>query len=106
MKIALLATGDELLDGRVLNTNAKWLSQALFRRGHRLTYSVVLPDVLDMQIAQIRQMSLDYDLVLMSGGLGPTSDDFTRDAVARAMNVPLVQNPEAYNRMCEKFERL
>jgi nicotinamide-nucleotide amidase len=106
MKIALLATGDELLDGRVLNTNAQWLGEDLFRRGQKLAYAVVMPDDLDAQIAQIRQLSLAYDLVIMSGGLGPTSDDFTREAVARAMGVSLHRDEAAYAHMRQKFEKL
>ncbi len=89
----IVAVGDEVLTGEVLNTNGAWLGQALLAAGSRVTQQVLVPD----DEAAIRDTLLSAwqtaDLVVLVGGLGPTPDDRTRDGVAAALGVGMAVDP-------------
>ena len=82
MKAALLTVGDELLIGQVVNTNASWLGEQLSLAGVEVIRSVTLPDDEAALGAALCQATEEVDLVIVTGGLGPTHDDVTREAVA------------------------
>jgi nicotinamide-nucleotide amidase len=94
MKITFIAIGDELLLGETQESNGTHLSQVLSRRGLRLSHSQILPDVQERISESLRGLASEEGLIVVSGGLGPTDDDRTREAVAQALNVPLVCHEE------------
>ena len=85
MNIELINTGSELLLGRVLNTHQQWLCRQLADRGYVVTRQVAVADTgADIQQA-VREALTRADLILTTGGLGPTSDDITRDLIAQLL---------------------
>jgi len=93
MRIAILAVGDELLLGDVVNANAAWLGRRLSDAGLQVVASAVVADDVAAIAAATRQLLSEADAVVVSGGLGPTSDDVTRDALAELAGVALVLDP-------------
>jgi nicotinamide-nucleotide amidase len=93
MRGAVLAVGTELLLGDVINSNAAWLGGQLAAAGVEVVASAAVGDDLGRLVAAIEHHLKDADVVLLSGGLGPTLDDLTRDAVALACAAPLVRSP-------------
>lgn len=92
---ALLVIGDEILSGEVHDQNAPFLTRRLWELGILVDRIVVLGDRLPELVAEIRRLSGAHDYVLLTGGMGPTHDDVTRQAVAEAIGVPLERHAEA-----------
>jgi nicotinamide-nucleotide amidase len=93
VNIELINTGSELLLGRVLNTHQQWLCRRLADLGFVVTRQVAVPDTAhDIQQA-VREALAREDVVITTGGLGPTSDDLTRDLVAQLLGNPLREDP-------------
>ncbi|HEU5070486.1 MAG TPA: competence/damage-inducible protein A [Verrucomicrobiae bacterium] len=93
MIVELVNTGSELLLGRTLNTHQQWLCRQLTDRGYLVTRQVAIPDTgHDIQQA-VRESLGRADLVIVTGGLGPTSDDITRDLIAALLDRPLQEDP-------------
>ena len=89
MNIEIINTGSELLLGRVLNTHQQWLCRHLADLGYTVDRQVAVPDTgRDIQQA-VREALGRADLILVTGGLGPTSDDVTRDLIAELLQRPL-----------------
>lgn len=86
---SILTIGAELLKGTVLNTNAKFLAAELTRLGFEVIEQVSCPDGLEDIRRSLHKAFTSADLVILSGGLGPTPDDLTRDALAAYFAVPL-----------------
>lgn len=105
-RIEKLAIGDELLDGRVTDTNGALLSSELRARGMSLGRMTVVPDHLDQIVAELEAASQRSDVVICSGGLGPTDDDRTRIAAARWMGEALRWDQESYQKIEAKFEAI
>ncbi|MEC8817728.1 MAG: CinA family nicotinamide mononucleotide deamidase-related protein [Planctomycetota bacterium] len=103
MRISSLAVGDELLDGRAVDTHGPWLSERIVEHGCIHVEHRVLPDELDAIAGAIRGLAGDCDLLLVTGGLGPTSDDLTREALALASGTELVEDPGARRRLEERY---
>src|SRR5271157_3886526 len=92
MNVELVNTGSELMLGRVLNTHQQWLCRRLADLGYVVTRPVAVPDTAtDIQSA-VREALSRADLVLVTGGLGPTSDDLTRDLIAQLLGKQLQHN--------------
>src|SRR6185369_2002303 len=81
---ALLMVGSELLAGRITDTNSRWLAAALADAGVRVVEIVKVGDEVATIAGALRRLGAGADLVITSGGLGPTFDDLTFTAVARA----------------------
>lgn len=92
MRIELVNTGDELLLGDTINTNAAWIGQRIAALGLMVARQTIVSDgpVIKDAIAEAAARS---DVVLVSGGLGPTNDDLTRESTAEILGLPLVQDP-------------
>jgi len=89
MNIELLNTGSELMLGRVLNTHQQWLCRRLADLGYVVTRQIAVPDTAhDIQSA-VREALGRADLIIATGGLGPTSDDVTRDLIAQLLGKKL-----------------
>lgn len=86
---AMLVIGDEILSGRTRDSNMHFLARALTDHGIRLAEARVVPDVHDRIRQAVRDLSATHDHVFTSGGIGPTHDDITADAVADAMGVSI-----------------
>ncbi|MBW1877364.1 MAG: competence/damage-inducible protein A [Deltaproteobacteria bacterium] len=85
----ILSQGDEVVTGQTVNTNAAWLAEQLHDLGFSVVWHVSVGDVLDDIRAQVRAAADRADLVVSTGGLGPTDDDLTAQAVAEAFDRPL-----------------
>ena len=92
MRIALLTVGDELLSGETENANASWLASRLQEQGTSVRRIVVVPDELDEIAGTLDRLRDEYDAVLVTGGLGPTHDDVTMEAVAQSFDSPMTEN--------------
>jgi nicotinamide-nucleotide amidase len=99
----LLAVGTELSEGVILNTHFRFLGSALQALGISVLKGVQVPDEAGLFEAELR-MSLDQaDLVIVTGGLGPTSDDLTREVAARAAGVSLEFRDELWRQLLERY---
>ncbi len=92
MKAEIIAIGSELVSGQSLDTNSQWLSQALARLGISVHFHSTLGDDLAENLAGFRVAFERSDLVVVTGGLGPTQDDLTREVLAEIAGVPLVED--------------
>lgn len=105
-KAAILATGEELVSGRRIDTNSSFIQQRLRRIGIAVAESRQVGDALqDIQEA-LEDQARCHCVVIVTGGLGPTEDDRTREAVARVAGVPLVESPSARAHLEEFLRRL
>jgi nicotinamide-nucleotide amidase len=89
VNIELINTGSELLLGRVLNTHQQWLCRRLSDLGHEVQRQVTVPDTAGEIQSAVREALSRADLVIVTGGLGPTSDDITRELIAKLLGKPL-----------------
>jgi len=92
MRVELLCTGDELVTGLTPDTNSPYLEAQLFALGIKVTRVVLVGDVREDITRALREAATRSDLVIVSGGLGPTADDFTAECAAAAAGVPLVED--------------
>ncbi len=104
VRIELLCIGTELLSGR-LNTHQRYLSLELLAVGLGLHRESTLPDDLRLIASEMRRALLRSDVVLVSGGLGPTFDDITREAAAAALGRSLTYRPALFADIRKKFAR-
>jgi len=102
---AVLAVGDELLSGRQ-DTNGPALEARLAAFGLEPRERRVLPDELELAARGVRALLAAHDIVVTCGGLGPTQDDVTREAVARALGLELVFVPSAWRSIQGRFRRM
>jgi len=105
-RAAILSIGDELMDGRVPDNNAPWLAQALADRGVRTIERCTVPDDFDAVAGAFERLSRAAPLVISTGGLGPTGDDFTRQALAAAMGEALVEDEQALEALRRRYGEL
>ncbi|EGA64127.1 CinA family nicotinamide mononucleotide deamidase-related protein [Vibrio brasiliensis] len=101
LKIAMLSTGEEVLHGDIVDSNAAWLSRRFFENGYSLTKRSTVGDEMSALVEELMMLSFNSDVVIVNGGLGPTSDDLSAQAVAEAAETELVLFPE----WLEKLER-
>src|SRR6056297_3219380 len=95
MRVALVTVGDEILSGDTVNSNAAWLGRELTDRGVDVERVTTVPDRVSDIARVVNEYHAEYDAVIVTGGLGPTHDDVTMDAVAAAFGRDLVANDEA-----------
>jgi len=106
MKARVIAIGDELLFGRHVDTNSTAIARWCLVHGLRVAGIAILPDDADAIAAAMRAAAGDAGLVVVTGGLGPTDDDRTRDALARAMDVPLRESATAARMIDRTWARI
>ena len=95
-RFAIVLVGDELISGRRRDSNGAWLAEQLDARGIELTGIHVVGDGVDAIEGAVRMAAGTADVVVVGGGLGPTPDDRTREGLARAADVPLEHDDDAY----------
>ena len=105
MNAEIVAIGSELLLGQIVDTNSAWMAQRLADLGVNLFYKTVVGDNPGRMLEITTRAMERSDLVITSGGLGPTQDDLTREIVARATNRNLVMDPELMVQIEERFRR-
>lgn len=102
MSIALLTIGDEVCIGQITNTNASWMADRLRRRGYRVVTQSTIGDSLSVIVAELRRLAATHRAILITGGLGPTHDDLTKDALAEFLGDVLREDAEQRARL-EQF---
>ncbi len=105
MRAEILAIGTELTSGAKLDTNSQWLSLELADLGISTHAHLTIDDTLDDMVAAIREAARRSDVVLITGGLGPTLDDLTRDALARMLGTELVLHAPSLAHVKSMFAR-
>jgi nicotinamide-nucleotide amidase len=102
----IIAVGSELLTPNRIDTNSLWLTDQLNGLGVEVRRKIVVGDDRELLSAVIRQSLQQVDIVILSGGLGPTEDDVTREAVAEALGRPLTFRQDLLEALTQRFERL
>ncbi|MCW2257438.1 competence/damage-inducible protein CinA-like protein [Providencia alcalifaciens] len=92
--VEMLSTGDEVLHGQIIDTNAAWLADCFFQAGFPLSSRTTVGDNLNDLVQILLERSQQADVLIVNGGLGPTSDDLSSLAAATAAGVPLVEHAE------------
>lgn len=105
MRAEVISIGDELTSGQRLDTNSQWLSQQLGEVGIRVLYHTTVADDLTANQEAFRLAAGRADVVISTGGLGPTADDLTREALAGVLGVPLVLDEPSLAHIRQLFER-
>lgn len=105
MRAAILAVGSELLGSERLDSNSLLLTEVLQRYGVELRRKAVVPDVIEEIAAELGRLLRECDLLLVTGGLGPTTDDVTREAAASALGRDLRLDERLLQELQEKFAR-
>ena len=106
MKVALLCIGDELLKGSTVNTNLAFLGEQLLRIGIIPELSLEIPDRRDSILKALDYAYSKADTVITSGGLGPTSDDITKDSIAEYFHLPLEKNEQVEAHLTAWWQKL
>jgi len=104
-KIEIVSTGTEILQGLYADTNAQWLSGQLLAIGLPVAYHAVVGDSIEDLESHLDVVSRRCELLIVSGGLGPTEDDINRFAIARVYGLELVEDEAAVEQMRERFAR-
>jgi len=94
MLLEMISTGEEVLSGQIVDTNAAWFADCMMGHGIELSRRSTVGDRMDDLISLFRERSRFADLILVNGGLGPTSDDLCAEAAAKAAGVGLVEHKE------------
>jgi len=105
VKAEIVAIGTELVTGQTLDTNSAWLSRRLAAAGIVVRWHTTLADDVQENVAALRIACQRADLVLITGGLGPTQDDLTRQVLAELAGVPLVLHQPSLDRIQDFFRR-
>lgn len=103
LSVSILATGSEILDGRVVDTNSNFVAQILSDRGIPLKRILTVDDNLPELLSGLSYLHEIADVIITIGGLGPTADDLTRDMSAAYVGVPLVEFPEAKQHLIDFY---
>ena len=104
-RAAIVTIGNELVSGDVENTNGSWLARRLAELGVEVALIAVVPDEIERVASFVREQAAESDVVLVTGGLGGTPDDITREAIAAAFQVPQVEQPDVADRLRARFSR-
>ena len=100
---SIVTIGNELVSGDTVNTNGSWLAARLESLGVDVLLIASLPDEEERVAALVRAQAAEADVVLVTGGLGGTPDDITREAIAAAFGVPQEEQPEVAERLRARF---
>lgn len=104
-QVEIIIVGNEILTGDILDTNTNWLNKLIHSRGGNVNRVTVVPDNLDVIAQAVRDsVSRGVDIVFTSGGLGPTSDDLTLQAVARGTDREAILHPEAREMVRKQYD--
>jgi len=105
MKAQIITIGDEILIGQIVDTNSTFISKELIRIGIEVSKIVSIGDSKNQILLSLKEAQDNYDIVILTGGLGPTNDDITKDAFCDFFNDELVHNPEILMHIEKLFEK-
>jgi molybdenum cofactor synthesis domain-containing protein len=94
-RVGIVILGDEVLKGEIREANLAYMIPQLAEWGAETALCAILPDDIPVVVRHLRRFLEEVDLLVLTGGIGPTPDDITRDAVAEVAGVPLIVHPEA-----------
>src|SRR5690625_2224566 len=101
----IITVGTELLLGQITNTNSQWIAEQLAENGINTFYQTVVGDNLDRLSHTFRQAQERSNVVIVTGGLGPTEDDLSREAFQKICNIPIVEEPNALKKIEEFYHK-
>src|SRR5699024_4191183 len=101
----IIAVGTELLLGQISNTNAKWISEQLAANGINTFFHTVVGDNMDRLTNVFKEAQKRSNVVIVTGGLGPTEDDISREAFQNISQIPLVQEPNTMKKIEQYFSK-
>ena len=105
MNAEIISIGSELLLGQIVDTNASWIAKRLAENGVNLFYKTTVGDNLN-RMTDILDHALDRsDVVITGGGIGPTQDDLTREAIAEVTGRDIITDPESLIELRERFQK-
>ena len=104
MTAAIFSIGTELTRGEIVNTNASWLAAELTAIGFEVPEAVTVDDDPARIVAALQRLAAAHQVVVTTGGLGPTTDDLTTAAVAQALGVPLVRDAASLEAIRQRFQ--
>jgi nicotinamide-nucleotide amidase len=105
-RCSILAVGDELLDGRVVDSNSEYITEKLSSLGIEVFVRIMVGDSRDDLSRALSWVIGVSDVVVVTGGLGPTDDDLTREAVADVLELSLERNADIEQEIAALFEKL
>lgn len=105
MKVAVILVGTELLNGQMVDTNSIYIAEELNKYGMEMEFKIVVRDIKEEIYKTIDYCKKNVDLIIMSGGLGPTIDDITKEVIAQYLQKPLVVDSDELEELKEKFIR-
>jgi len=106
MKAGVILVGTELLNGGTVDTNSIFIGEELNKYGIEMEFKISVRDIMDEIIKVIDYAKKNVDLIIISGGLGPTIDDITKDAIAQYLGIPLIVEDSELITLKEKFSHL
>ena len=104
VNVEIVSIGSELLLGQIVDTNSAWISQRLAENGANVYYKSCVGDNLNRMTEVLRIALERADVVITGGGIGPTQDDLTREAVADVFDVDIVTDPDSLTELHERFQ--
>ena len=105
-RVEVIATGDELIYGRILDSNSNWIAKRLAELGAELRrVTMVGDDYDDVRDTLLGALDRDAEIIIFTGGLGPSEDDFTIDAIGRALSLEVTHDPVGFQKIREIYER-
>ncbi len=106
MEVEILVVGNEILIGKTQDTNSNWMAKRIAKYGHRLKRITTIGDELDLISSTLQNiLKRKPDIIITSGGIGPTFDDMTLEGIAKGLNRKLELNEHAYNTIKKVYER-
>ncbi len=105
MLLEMISTGEEVLSGQIVDTNAAWFADCMMNLGIELNRRSTVGDRMDDLVGLFVERSQACDLILVNGGLGPTSDDLSAEAAAKACGVPLMEHAQWRTHLEEWFRK-
>lgn len=105
MRVGVILVGTELLNGGMLDTNSLYIAEELNKYGLEMKFKITVRDFRDEIYSAIDYCKKNVDLIIISGGLGPTLDDITKEVIAEYVKKPLIVDDDELEELKEKFER-
>ena len=103
---SLLMIGDELLDGRLHDSNSYWITNEVTERGGQIAKVIQCKDIVDDIVASLEHLAKESSFIIVSGGLGPTTDDLTRHAIAKFSSQTLIKNEEVFEKLRLRYKKM
>ncbi len=106
MKLEMICTGEEVLSGQIVDTNAAWFADTMMNHGIELQRRITVGDRMDDLANTFIERSHHADVILVNGGLGPTTDDLSAEALARALGEELVEDKGWHEHLVQLFKKM